>query len=414
MDLKTNFIMKNLTKILGLIYVAIIMIAVACKKDEPTPTPPVTTPTTTPPVVTKSTAKDITKFSFAALSPAVDATIDATAKTITATVPAATDLTKLVPTITLSDKATVSPASSVATDFSKEVSYTVTAEDLSVVVWKVNVKKEVMATNNSTCYYKTIKGSDANQTSYNYEYNAKNRLVKLIVSIFGTTTNATQTYKYDADDYVTDYSYVSYDYTTNQTYSYQNGKRISEKGTYKVSGNSTTYDFLITYEYDSNGNLIKMNDNGVVYVYNNGKTISITDPTTNYQLNVQGLVMKSTIIADGSYYVYTYNADGLQKLKEKFDKNGKRNESRVREYIKEKGGLEDNGTSKGVSTLPDAYGEGYLEKETKYTVNASNIETKVQESLYTYNNKGHKDTLTYMDGTGKVLIVYTYSYQGCN
>ncbi|MDZ7897407.1 MAG: PQQ-binding-like beta-propeller repeat protein [Arcicella sp.] len=136
--------MKNLTKILVSIYVAIMMIAVACKKDEPTPTTPVT-PTTTTPVVTKSTAKDITKFSFAALSPVVDATIDATAKTITATVPAATDLTKLIPTITLSDKATVSPATGVAQDFSKEVSYTVTAEDASTVVWKVNVVKAVVS-----------------------------------------------------------------------------------------------------------------------------------------------------------------------------------------------------------------------------------------------------------------------------
>ena len=131
--------MKNLTKILISIYVVIMMIAVACKKEEPTPTPPVTTPTTTPPVVTKSTTKDITKFSFAALSPAVDATIDAANKTISATVPAGTDATKLVPTITISDKATISPASGVATDFSKEVSYTVTAEDLSVVVWKVSI-----------------------------------------------------------------------------------------------------------------------------------------------------------------------------------------------------------------------------------------------------------------------------------
>jgi eukaryotic-like serine/threonine-protein kinase len=136
--------MKNLTKILLAIYIAIICVAVACKKDDPTPTPPVTTPTTTPPVVTKSVAKDITKFSFATLSPVVDATIDASTKAITATVPATTDVTKLVPTITISDKATVSPASGVAQDFSKEVSYTVTAEDASTVVYKVNVKKEVI------------------------------------------------------------------------------------------------------------------------------------------------------------------------------------------------------------------------------------------------------------------------------
>ena len=136
--------MKNLTKILVSIYVAIMMIAVACKKDDPTPTSPATTPTTTPPVITKSTAKDISKFSFATLNPVVDATIDASTKAITATVPAGTDITKLVPTITISDKASVLPVTGVVQDFSKEVSYTVTAEDASTVVYKVNVKKEAV------------------------------------------------------------------------------------------------------------------------------------------------------------------------------------------------------------------------------------------------------------------------------
>lgn len=122
-----------------LLTLCLVFLAIACSKDDiPTTTSPTPTPT-----VTKSSAKDITKFSFAGLSPTVDATIDATAKTISATVPAATDVTKLVPTITLSDKATVSPATSAAQDFSKEVNYTVTAEDASMVVYKVNVTVEV-------------------------------------------------------------------------------------------------------------------------------------------------------------------------------------------------------------------------------------------------------------------------------
>ena len=94
------------------------IVAVACKKEELMPTPPVITPTTTPPIVTKSVAKDISKFSFAALSPVVDATINASTKAITATVLAGTDVTKLVPIITISDKATISPATTgVAQDF---------------------------------------------------------------------------------------------------------------------------------------------------------------------------------------------------------------------------------------------------------------------------------------------------------
>ncbi len=92
----------------------------------------------------KSPQKDITAFAFNGLSPAVAATINGTTKTISATVPAGTDATKLVPTIVASAKATVSPATGVAQDFSKEVSYTVTAEDGSTQVYKVNVIKAIV------------------------------------------------------------------------------------------------------------------------------------------------------------------------------------------------------------------------------------------------------------------------------
>jgi hypothetical protein len=116
----------------------VLLVSLSCTKEDTTPVTP--TPTT----VTKSSAKAITKFSFAALSPAVEGAISST--TITATVPASTDVTKLVPTITISDKATVSPASSVAQDFSKDVTYTVTAEDGSKQEYKVSVTKATSST----------------------------------------------------------------------------------------------------------------------------------------------------------------------------------------------------------------------------------------------------------------------------
>jgi hypothetical protein len=49
--------------------------------------------------------------------------------TITGILPAGTDVTKLAPTITVSDGATVDPASGVTKDFSQDVTYTVTAAD---------------------------------------------------------------------------------------------------------------------------------------------------------------------------------------------------------------------------------------------------------------------------------------------
>ena len=91
------------------------------------------------PVTPKSTAKDMTAFAFNGLTPAVNATVDATAKTVMATVPYGTDVTKLVPSITVSAKATVSPASGVAQDFTKTVTYTLTAEDGTTSAYAVTI-----------------------------------------------------------------------------------------------------------------------------------------------------------------------------------------------------------------------------------------------------------------------------------
>ena len=93
---------------------------------------------------TKFSGKDITELSFADFSPAIVAKIDPTTKTITATVPATADLTKLKPTLKLSDRATVNPVSGTVVDFSKAVNFTVTAEDAGTQVYAVTVVKEVV------------------------------------------------------------------------------------------------------------------------------------------------------------------------------------------------------------------------------------------------------------------------------
>lgn len=86
-----------------------------------------------------SSVKAITAFAFNGLTPAVVGTVDETAKTVTASVPAGTVVTALVPTITVSDKATVAPLSGVATDFTSAVTYTVTAEDGTTQAYTVTV-----------------------------------------------------------------------------------------------------------------------------------------------------------------------------------------------------------------------------------------------------------------------------------
>lgn len=102
--------MKKVSKVLILTLAAITMLA-SCKKQ--------------------SSEKKILEFKFA--SPAVEAVITESAKTIVAVVPFGTDVTALVPIITVSNKATVTPASGVPVNFTNPVTFTVTAEDGSQV-----------------------------------------------------------------------------------------------------------------------------------------------------------------------------------------------------------------------------------------------------------------------------------------
>lgn len=88
-----------------------------------------------------SDKNDILSFKFAALNPIVTANLNYVDFTITAEVPYSTDVTSLVPTIEISEGATISPDSGVATDFTNPVTYTVTAEDESTQDWVVTVTK---------------------------------------------------------------------------------------------------------------------------------------------------------------------------------------------------------------------------------------------------------------------------------
>lgn len=94
----------------------------------------------TAPLEELSSEKEITSFSFADLIPMVTGIINGTDYTINATVPYDTDISALVPTISISSKATVSKASGVAEDFTSLVTYMVTAEDGSTRNYTVSVQ----------------------------------------------------------------------------------------------------------------------------------------------------------------------------------------------------------------------------------------------------------------------------------
>ena len=139
-------------------------------------------------VAPKSPAKDITAFAFNGLTPAVNCTINATTKVISGTLPASADLTKLVPTLTLSPKATVTPPTGVTQDFSKAVVYTVTAEDGTTQVYTANVTKgAVVVVDFLWDYTKTPTIEKPNPTTL---------LIKGITVKSAPTLSATRTYWY--------------------------------------------------------------------------------------------------------------------------------------------------------------------------------------------------------------------------
>ena len=81
--------------------------------------------------------KSILSFRFDALD--YEGVIDEVLRRVDCVLPAETDVTQLVPTIVVSEGATVEPASGVAQDFTNPVTYTVTAQNGTTVVYTVTV-----------------------------------------------------------------------------------------------------------------------------------------------------------------------------------------------------------------------------------------------------------------------------------
>ena len=100
----------------------------------------------------KSSNKEIKTFSFKTLN--INASIDSVQRNITANLPFRTDASLLAPTITISPKATISPASDIVQNFTKPVLYTVTAEDGSSQTFTVNI---------------SIKSSEKQITSFSFK-----------------------------------------------------------------------------------------------------------------------------------------------------------------------------------------------------------------------------------------------------
>lgn len=225
--------MKKIQLILS-VFIAAVMIT-SCSKDEP---------------IVLSSLKGIDSFEIAFDGvDAKDVQTEKKGENITISVPFKTSLTGLKPTIKVSDKATVSPASGKAIDFTDGVAkqFTITAEDKTTKVYNVtiNVRGEV----GSGSKLKTFRSNDSwgadVLTTYTY---AESNFVKEYSEKVGKNTTV-YAFVYDAKNQITEKKCDDKKESTIYTY---NDKGQITGATLKTDGKLT---YTYKYTYDTTGNL---------------------------------------------------------------------------------------------------------------------------------------------------------------
>jgi Domain of unknown function (DUF5018) len=272
---KYQMIKNSLTQTKIFLFNIIIILFMACKEEKVEPVVVVPPP---PPVVVKSAAKDIKTFTIDEVS--INGIIDATAKTITITLPEIVNPSEVKPTLTIADKASSSPASGVVQDFTKEVSYTITAEDGTTQIYKV----VLIVTKN--CKLKELRTN--NISSYAIDYDARGRIIQ--------ETNLDEKL---LPTFIKKYTYDNKNYCKERVNEAKPGNGTSSKTVYEYANNKLTKETqtyadgkieITSYEYDASGNLTKLNRNGFVISFNGGKATSITNLDIIYTLNAAGLI----------------------------------------------------------------------------------------------------------------------------
>lgn len=323
------------------ILVAVTITSVQCSDDDGTP-----------PEDPKSTEKSITSFKFAGLTPAVTATINEAGKTIAATLPAGSSVTALIPTIAVSEDASVSPTSGTAQNFTNPVTYTVTAEDGSKQTYTVTVTVEEEE-EEIVCYPTEIPGSGYT-IMMSLTYNTDNTVATVTYTEDEVeTTRSEFEYSDGKHSRTNDYrnnvlsSYITYTYGTNtitvtvypadnefeaKTYYiyYLDGDRITGYGRHSVDdGGARTDSAVFTYTNDNVTQIDGYSANDeVVWAYtfeydDNPNPHALVGLTGYYQYEYFGYLSLSKNNPTVSIYndqdfenetqanSYTYNGDGL-------------------------------------------------------------------------------------------------------
>jgi hypothetical protein len=326
------------------------LLAISCSKtDDPT--------------IIKRTEKEITSFKMSVQGQEVVAIISVIDKKISAVLPIGSDVKAIAPTITISDKATISPQSGVAQDFTNPVKYTVKAEDGTTVEYTVTM------TQPSKCF-----------------------LIKQATILKSSNTN-------ELTSIVSDYTFVSDRVSTVSTLTNGNGGSTTELNTYTYNQNGTiakseSANYYNNYIYNSDNKLIKIEG------YN--KQGDILSYTSNFEYNTSGQVIKLSYSAGSLIFEYPNNsAKNASKVKS-YNSKDVLDFLFEYEYDDKKNPDRDNGLDSPLSS------ENNITKISQQ--NFSNNTTTNTVITYEYNTNGYPTKLikTTQGSSTETTTTYTY------
>jgi hypothetical protein len=253
--------------------------------------------------VIRSSAKQVNSFVFK--NPSVNALVDLSQKTISATFPAGTDLSKLSPTIIVSDKATVSPKSESIQDFTKPIIYTVTAEDGTIQNFTATMKVENIVSNSADIYIAGHEQEGVKTVAKVWKNGVPTKLSDLEIS------EARSVFVSGNDVYVAGWENPNDGKSFDQAKLWKNGNSVSLSSAVTGYGQSRAYSVFVSDNnvyvggtYDPNG---KTKYRGVFW--KNG----VPSYPPNCDIVSSMFVSKGEVYASGKEHIYSsYWTNGIQ------------------------------------------------------------------------------------------------------
>lgn len=221
--------------------------------------------------------------------------------------------------------------------------------------------------------------TDGNGNVTTYEYNAAGKVSKAIAANDGKLEGKVQTYTYNADGSI---------------------KNVKDK-----NGN------VISYEYDAFGRKIKET---------NGESISTFDyDNVGNLINVKDPVETVTYVYDSENRTTSKNIEGKAKIFFAYDKKevGEDGKTYYKETITDDKNSNITKTYDGAGRLVKVESNGDLVAQYNYYSNGAVKDIRFKDNSvesYVYNKNYTLDTITHVDGNGKLTDSYKYNYDNNN